>query len=89
MSDVEKLAAAIVSMEGEAFAWLQWEDTHRLFRSWESFKGLFLKRFGPRDEEEMFESFFLWQEGTICEYHRDFEQVTSTVDDIPKRLLEG
>ncbi|RVX02353.1 hypothetical protein CK203_028339 [Vitis vinifera] len=30
MSDTEKLAAVVVSMDGEAFAWHQWEDTNRV-----------------------------------------------------------
>ena len=90
MSDAKKLLVAAASMEGEAFAWHQWEDTRRPFRSWEDFKGLLLEHFRPRDEEEMSERFFsLWQEGTLYEYRRDFERVTSTMDDIPKRLLKG
>ena len=90
MSDAKKLVVAPLSMEGEAFTWHQWEDTHRPFRSWEDFKGLLLEHFRPRDEEEMSERFFsLWQEGTLYEYRRDFERVTSTMDDIPKRLLKG
>ena len=89
MSDAEKLAAAAMSMEDEAFAWHQWEDTRRPFWSWEDLKRL-LERFGPRDEEEMPERFFsLWQEGGVCEYRRDFERVVSTIDNIPQCLLEG
>ena len=46
--------------------------------------------FGLGDKEEMSERFFsLWQEGIVHEYCRDFEQATSTMDEIPECLLEG
>ena len=87
MSDTEKLAAVVVSMDGEAFAWHQWEDTSWPFRSWEDFKELLLELFGQGDEE-MFEMFFSLAEG-YCSYHKDFKRVISIMDNIPECLLEG
>ena len=36
MIEEEKLAVAVISLDGEALAWFQWEESHRSILSWGS-----------------------------------------------------
>jgi len=45
LSENEKLEEAVVSLDGEARAWFQWEDGRRVIRSWPELKVMVLERF--------------------------------------------
>ena len=45
MTEEEKIAATIISLDGEALAWFQWEDGHRPILNWGELKVCLLDRF--------------------------------------------
>lgn len=58
MTEAEKLGAAVVSLEGEALAWFQWEDMRRRIRSWDELKMLIVERFRFSQEGLVSERFW-------------------------------
>ena len=45
MMEEEKIAGAIISLDGEALAWFQWEDGHHPILNWGELKARLLNRF--------------------------------------------
>lgn len=46
LTGAEKLEAAVISLDGDALAWFQWEDRRQLMRLWSGLKVNLLHRFG-------------------------------------------
>ena len=44
-SDTEQMEAAVVTFEGDALLWYQWENKRRAILSWTELHGLLLKHF--------------------------------------------
>ena len=45
MSEEEKMIAATISLDGEALAWFQWEESRRPIQCWGQLKKHLLDRF--------------------------------------------
>lgn len=88
--EAEKLDIAIVSLDGEALSWYQWEDRRRAIQSWTELKLLLIKRFRPSHEGTLSERFMaLRQTGSVRDYRRQFEILAAPIGDIPEHVLEG
>lgn len=88
-SETEKLEAAVVSMEGEALAWFQWEDGRRAICNWLDIKRMIMERFRPTQEGSLHEKFLtLRQETTVREYRRQFEVMAAPLAGMPEQVLE-
>ena len=57
LTEIEKLAAATINLEGEALAWFQWEDGRRSMRSLVELKVCLLDRFRQTQEGSLCEQF--------------------------------
>lgn len=90
LSEVEKLEAAAVCLDGDALAWFQWEEGHRPFCRWSEFKTMILEGFLQSREGSVCERLLaLRQDGTVREYRRQFEMLATHMTDIPDSVLEG
>ncbi|XP_028552250.1 uncharacterized protein LOC114580023 [Dendrobium catenatum] len=90
VTEEEKLMAVPVCLEGKALAWFQWLEGRQHVRSWEEFKDLLLHRFRMSSEGTHYEQFVaLVQEGTVAEYRKHFELLSSRLRGITDDLLEG
>lgn len=58
----EKLEAAIISFEGDALLWYQWEHRKRLIVLWEEMKLLVLKQFRSTQAGSLHEQFLALQQ---------------------------
>ncbi|XP_024017591.1 uncharacterized protein LOC112090471 [Morus notabilis] len=90
LTDREKLDVAVVSLEGEALAWFQWEDRRWAVRDWTELKRKVLERFHSTQEGTLCEKFLsLHQETTVREYRRQFEMLAALLAEIPEQVLES
>lgn len=55
LTEEERLAAARVSVDGDALSWLQWTETRAPFVGWDDFKRILLLRFRPSQEGSLLE----------------------------------
>ena len=80
MTEEEKMAAAMISLDGEAMAWFQWEEGRRPIQGWSELKAQILDRFSITQEGTLCEQFLaLKQEGTVREYLCTFELLAATL----------
>ena len=90
MAEREKLAAAGVSLDGDALSWLQWAEIREPFMSWDDFKRRLLMRFRSSQEGTLHEQFLaIRQVGTVAEYRRDFELLSAPLRDLTMEVLES
>ncbi|EXB38291.1 hypothetical protein L484_013924 [Morus notabilis] len=90
MTEREKLDVAVVSLEGEALAWFQWEDGRSPIRSWMVLKLMLLERFRPMQEGSLCEKFLsLRQETTVRDYRRQFEILAAPLTELSEQVLES
>lgn len=90
MTEREKLDIAVVSLEGEALAWFQWEDGRSPIRSWMVLKLMILERFRPTQEGSLCEKFLsLRQETTVRDYRRQFEILAAPLTELSEQVLES
>ena len=90
MTEEEKIAAAIISLDGKALTWFQWEDGHRPILNWEELKVRLLDRFRRIQEGTLCEQFLsLRPDGSVRDYLRTFELLASALDGVPKNVQES
>ena len=69
MAEEEKLAVAIIILDGEALAWFQWEERHQSILSLGEKKAHLLDRFQHTQEGTLCEQFLsLKQDGSVRNY---------------------
>nr|GEZ73581.1 reverse transcriptase [Tanacetum cinerariifolium] len=75
---------------GDALAWYQHLDSNRLLGSWDTFKGQLETRFGPSSYENHEATLLkLHQTTTVCDYQREFEQLSNRVTDLSPQTLKN
>lgn len=73
LSKEEQIEVSIISFEGDALRWFQWEHRRRPIREWEELKLMMLKQFRSNSNGSLCEQFLaLRQESSIEEYKRRF-----------------
>ena len=72
-SEADRLEAVVVTFEGDALLWYQWERKCRSILMWVELRGLSLKQFRALVEGSLHEQWMdLRQEGSVSEYHWQF-----------------
>lgn len=80
LSQMEKLEAVGVCFEGEAQAWLRFEEREKPFESWENLKIQISTVFaGLKDGSLLNRPFVVKQRGTIAKYRAQFEYLAASV----------
>ncbi|EXB96545.1 hypothetical protein L484_011255 [Morus notabilis] len=70
--EAKKLEATVVSLDGDALAWFQWEDGTRGIWSWGKLKSLILERFCQTPDGDLCERFLaLRQVMNVREYNNN------------------
>ncbi|KAA8538317.1 hypothetical protein F0562_027860 [Nyssa sinensis] len=92
--EAHKVSLASYHLEGEANQWWQW--IHRTFSeegrhlSWADFKDELWARFGPSECEDFDEALSrIRQDGSLCDYQREFERLGNRVRGWTPRALVG
>ena len=83
----EKLATAIISLDREALAWFQWEESRRTIMSWGELKAHLLDRFGHTQEGTLCEQFLsLEEDGSVRDYLRTFELLAVALEGVSEHV---
>ena len=78
---------ATISLDGEAFAWFQWEEGHRPIKKWGDPKCRLIDRFRHTQEGTLCEQFLsLRQEDSVKEYLRAFGMQVETLENMPAHI---
>lgn len=86
----EKIEAAVVSLEGDALLWYQWEDRRRPIRRWEEMKAMVLRQFRPALAGSLHEQWLaVEQKRTVIEYRRNFIEMAAPLENVPEALALG
>ena len=75
MTEEEKIEVAVISFEGEAFMWYQYEEKRSPLTDCQETKALILKYFQPGEEGNMFEQWMVvavQQKRSVAEYRKEF-----------------
>lgn len=84
LSEVEKLDAEVINLDGDAIAWFQWADRRRPTRNWPKLKMMIQESFKPTQEGSVYEHFLvLPQVGIVDEYCKQFECLAASLINIP------
>ena len=84
------MEAAVVSFEGEAFMWYQWEDQKAPLNNWLDLKSLILKHFRPLDEGDMYEQWMVVkQKRSVAKYIGEFVTKLTHLEKITKSVMSG
>ena len=90
LSELQKLEATTISMDGKALGWFQWENGRQPTCSWSKLKLNLLDRFQLSREGSICEKFLvLRQEHTVREYRQLFEVLSTPLTNIPEHVLES
>ena len=89
-SDLEKLDLVSVHIAGDVLGWFNWEVNRLPFANWFDFKDRLLLRFGNLRIKGPSQSLFcIKQLGTVQEYVRLFEDLSTQVSGLDDHKLEG
>ena len=75
LTEEEKIEVAVISFEGEAFMWYQYEEKRSPLTDCQETKALILKYFQPGEEGNMFEQWMVvavQQKRSVAEYRKEF-----------------
>lgn len=90
LSENEKLEAAVVSMDGDALRWYQWENKQHPIRLWADLKLFILRQFRPTHTGSLYEQWLATEQTTtVAEYRRKFIEMAAPLDGIPETILMG
>lgn len=90
LTEMEKLEAAIVSLDGDALLWYQWENNRRPIRRWEELKGMLLRQFRPSSSGSLYEQWLNHnQTAGVVEYRRRFIELMAPLTDVPEEIAKG
>lgn len=90
LSEEEQLEAAVVSLDGDALLWYQWEHGRRPIRRWEELKGMLLHQFRPTAACSLHEQWLNHsQTGDVVEYRRKFIELMAPLLGVPEEIAKG
>lgn len=90
MKDAERLEEAVISLEGRALIWYQWEHQRRAITRWEELKGLVLRQFRAVDQGSLEEQWAaVVQTGTVEDYCLEFVEKATYMEPIPESMYLG
>ncbi|XP_062085608.1 uncharacterized protein LOC133791705 [Humulus lupulus] len=90
MTEAMMLETAIVSLDGDALTWCQWENQRRPITSWATLRRLLILRFRAAPIGSLSEEFLsVTQQSTVKEYRTKWEILASRVPDVLEHILEG
>ncbi|KAL8099330.1 hypothetical protein AgCh_031837 [Apium graveolens] len=73
LTEEEQVEAAVVSLDGAALLWYQWEHGRRPIHRWEELKGMLLRQFRPTSAGSLHEQWLdHYQTTDVVEYRRRF-----------------
>lgn len=90
LSEEEQLEAAVVSLDGDALLWYQFEHGRRPIRRWEELKGMLLRQFRPSSSGSLYEQWLnLSQTSGVIEYRRRFIELMAPLTGVPEEIATG
>ncbi|KAL4591834.1 hypothetical protein LXL04_004807 [Taraxacum kok-saghyz] len=90
LPEEDKIEAAVVSLEGDALLWYQWEHGRRPIRGWEELKAVILRRFRSVAAGKLYEQWLtVSQTGTVTEYQRKFIEFSAPLSGVTEEVAMG
>ncbi|XP_074349249.1 uncharacterized protein LOC141688990 [Apium graveolens] len=90
LSEDEQVEAAVVSLDGVALLWYQWEHSRRPIRRWEELKGMLLHQFRPTSAGSLYEQWLNHhQTSDVVEYRRRFIELMAPLVGVPEEIAKG
>lgn len=90
LNEEEKVEAAVVSLEGGALFWYQWEGRLNPIRTWEEMKILLRREFRSTHNGSLHEQWMaVSQTGTVAEYRKAFIERAAPLTNIPEEFSMG
>ncbi|XP_074337653.1 uncharacterized protein LOC141674849 [Apium graveolens] len=87
LGEEESLEAAVVSLDGDALLWFQWEDRRRPIRNWTELKSMLLRQFRPSSIGSLQEQWLHHQQQTdVVEYRRRFIELMAPLTGVPEEI---
>lgn len=84
------MEAAVVSLEGDALLWYQWEQRRRPIRRWEEMKVMLLKEFRPTATGSLHGQWLdLRQIGSMEDYRRKFIELIAPLEGVSDKVALG
>lgn len=90
LTEEEQVEAAVVSMDGDALLWYQWENRRRPISRWSEMKAMILRQFRSTALGSLQEQWLsLHQEGGVQEYRRRFIELLAPLEGIPENIAQA
>lgn len=90
LSEMDKLEAVVVALEGDALRWFQWENKRRPIRRWDELREFMLRQFRPSSGGSLCEQWLATsQTTTVTEYRRKFIETAAPLERLPENIMLG
>lgn len=90
LTEEEQVEAAVVSLDGDALLWYQWEHGRRPIRHWEELKGMLLRQFRRTSSGSLYEQWLNHdQTSDVVEYRRRFIELMAPLVGVPEEITKG
>ena len=87
LGDEEVLEAAVVSLDGDALLWYQWENGRRPIRNWAELKGMLLRQFRSSSTGSLQEQWLHHhQTADVLDYRRRFIELMAPLTGVPEDI---
>lgn len=87
LGDEEALEAAVVSLDGDALLWYQWENGRRPIRNWAELKGMLFRQFRPVSAGSLQEQWLHHQQTVgVVDYRRRFIELMAPLTGVPEEI---
>lgn len=90
LTEVEKVEATVVALEGKALSWFQWEHRRRPIDRWDQVKNLLRRQFRSQAVGTLQEQWLAHkEEGTVTEYRLRFIELLAPLENVSEELSMG
>lgn len=90
LNDEEQIEVAVISFEGDALRWFQWEHRRQPMNDWKTVKLGILKQFRSCAMGSLCEQFLaLKQEGSVDDYRKKFVALAAPLEGISEEIFLG
>lgn len=90
LSEEEQVEAAVVSMDGDALLWYQWENRRRPISRWSEMKALLLRQFRGTEMGSLHEQWLCHhQTEGVVEYRRRFIELLAPLEGISEPIAQA